>query len=425
MLNKLMELILANDMIQKGDHIICAVSGGADSMALLWSMYLLKEKLGIQVSAAHFNHHLRGTESDRDESFVKNFCGFHDIPLYVGGEEIIPGEKGLEAAAREARYQFLCSLPGKIATAHTADDNAETVFMHLIRGTGLKGLGGISPKRGNIIRPMLLVTRQEVEHFLKDNYISNIEDSSNRSDDFLRNRIRHNLIPILREENPKISENITQMALRLRLDEAYLTNKTSLYFTNDVAKIREMEPSIRYRVLQSILVEYGVHEPDTHHVELLEKVLFSGRPSAKANFPNGITIGKVNNHLEKIDISIEDWEIPLQPGSYVDFSQWNLRISCDVGTNPQKKYSAFTVKTQGPVCLRNRRPGDVIHLSGGSKSLKKLMIDRKIPAALRNQLPVVADDLGLIGVGTIGFDLNRYCDEMPAIEICFENIPVS
>ena len=148
MQNKLCSFLREQKMVEPGDRIICAVSGGADSVALLFALYLLKDKLEIQLEAAHFNHHLRGEESDRDEAFVKDLCDRYDIPLHLGGAEVKARKKGLEAAARDARYAFLKSLDGKIATAHTADDNAETVLMHLIRGTGLKGLGGIMPING-------------------------------------------------------------------------------------------------------------------------------------------------------------------------------------------------------------------------------------------------------------------------------------
>ena len=166
MLSKLRTFSRQQNLITPGDSIVCAVSGGADSMALLWALYLLKDEWDLNLSAAHFNHRLRGAESDRDEAFVRDFCAGYGIPLYVGSGEIVPGKKGLEAAARDARYAFLRTLPGKVATAHTADDNAETILMHLVRGTGLKGLGGISPTSGNVIRPMLNVTRADVEGFL-------------------------------------------------------------------------------------------------------------------------------------------------------------------------------------------------------------------------------------------------------------------
>ena len=230
MLNKLTAFLRRHDMVQPGDTVICAVSGGADSVAMLFGFYLLKEKLDITLEAAHFNHHLRGAESDRDEAFVKDFCHRYDIPLHLGGGEVKPGKKGLEAAAREARYAFLRSLPGRIATAHTADDNAETVLLHLIRGTGLKGLGGITPVSGNVIRPMLGITRQEVEEFLEEWCLRHIEDSSNAGDDFLRNRVRHKIMPLLKEENPRIGENLSAMALLLRLDEEALSRQAELKF---------------------------------------------------------------------------------------------------------------------------------------------------------------------------------------------------
>ena len=153
MLNKIQEMLTRYQMVSPGDTVYCAVSGGADSMALLWGMYLLREKLSIHLAAAHFNHGLRGEESDGDEVFVREFCRKYEIPLAVGSGKVEAGKKGLEAAAREARYRFFHTLPGKIATAHTADDNAETVLLHLIRGTGLKGLGAISPTMGNVSAP--------------------------------------------------------------------------------------------------------------------------------------------------------------------------------------------------------------------------------------------------------------------------------
>ena len=181
MQNKLLKFIREQDLVSPGDRIVCAVSGGADSVAMLFAFYLLKDNLQISLEAAHFNHHLRGDESQRDADFVRDFCHRYDILLHVGGAVVQPGKKGLEAAARDARYAYFATLDGKIATAHTADDNAETILMHMVRGTGLKGLGGIAPKRGNLIRPMLAVTRQDVEDFLAEWCLPHVEDSSNES----------------------------------------------------------------------------------------------------------------------------------------------------------------------------------------------------------------------------------------------------
>ena len=258
MLNKLREFSRQQGLIQPGDSIVCAVSGGADSMALLWALYLLKEEWDLDISAAHFNHHLRGAESDRDEAFVREFCDGYGIPLHVGSGHIVPGKKGLEAAARDARYAFLRTLPGKIATAHTADDNAETLLMHLVRGTGLKGLGGIMPQNGNVIRPMLSITRQEIEDFLTEYAVDHITDSSNNGDDFLRNRIRHHVMPLLKEENPRLSQNLSAMALRLRLDEEALSRQAAFEGAPQVEVLRNMAPAVRARALEKFLKDSGV-----------------------------------------------------------------------------------------------------------------------------------------------------------------------
>ena len=250
MLNKLEQFARRYNMVSPGDTVVCAVSGGADSVALLFALYLLKEKWQITLEAAHFNHHLRGSESDRDEAFVRDFCDRYDIPLHIGGGDVIPGKKGLEAAARDARYAFLNTIPGKIATAHTADDNAETVLLHLVRGTGLKGLGAISPVNGKLIRPTLSVTRQDVEDFLSEYHLSHIEDSSNRTDHFLRNRIRHQVMPLLKAENPSLAENLSAMALRLRQDEAALDRLATIQPMPSVDELKAMAPAVRSRVLE-------------------------------------------------------------------------------------------------------------------------------------------------------------------------------
>ena len=290
MLNKLTAFIRRYDQIHPGDRIVCAVSGGADSVALLFGLYLLQEKLQFTLSAAHFNHQLRGEESDRDERFVRTLCDRYDIPLSVGTAPVKPGDKGLEAAAREARYAFFHTLPGKIATAHTANDNAETVLLHLVRGTGLGGLGGINPVNGKIIRPMLSVTRQEVLCFLQEYCLQFITDSSNDTDLFLRNRLRHHVMPLLEGENPRLAENLSAMALQLRQDEAFLQQSAAERNTLEICALRKMAPALRVRVLEAFLKENGVREPETPHLNLMEALVFSEKPSARAQLPGGITV---------------------------------------------------------------------------------------------------------------------------------------
>lgn len=419
MLNKLTAFIRQYDMIHPGDRIVCAVSGGADSIALLFGLYLLKEKLGIYLEAAHFNHHLRGAESDRDEAFVRSFCDRYDIPLHVGSAQVQPGRKGLEAAAREARYGFLQTLPGKIATAHTADDNAETVLMHLIRGTGLKGLGGIMPVNGRIVRPMLQVTRNDVESFLDEYYVNHIEDSSNHGDDFLRNRIRHHVMPLLYQENPRLSENLSDMALRLRLDEGYLSQQADSVCVT-VPELRQQHPAVRCRVVEKFLKAEGVREPEQTHIAAVDGLLFSEKPSAKADLPGGITVSRSYDHLVVLRQAepLPETQLPC-PGK-LTVSGYRIRVfpAEEIINTPD----TFTVAISGNLILRPRRSGDTIRLSGGTKSLKKLFIDRKIPAAQRDSIPVLEDDAGLLAVYGIGANLARTANSLPAVTIKIENI---
>lgn len=419
MLNKLLSFVREQGMIRPGDRVVCAVSGGADSVALLFALYLLKEKLDITLEAAHFNHHLRGEESQRDEAFVAELCDRYEIPLHIGGGVITPGKKGLEAAARDARYAFFSRIPGKIATAHTADDNAETVLMHLVRGTGLKGLGGITPIHGNVIRPMLKVTRQDVESFLEEWCLSHIEDSSNETDAFLRNRIRHHVMPLLKKENPRIAENLSQMALRLRQDEEFLSEQANSTTLPPVESLKRMPKALRNRALEAFLKENGVKEPEDSHITLAESLLFSEKPSARASFPGGVTIAREYDRLvclpEKTEL--EETVLPC-PGEVL---LPGLRITCEPASEMVNTPETFTVCPVGEIRLRSRKSGDSIRLSGGSKSLKKLFIDRKIPAAQRQQIPVICDEKGILGVYSIGANWDRTTGEN-TVTIRFEKI---
>ena len=422
MLNKLLAFVRRYELLQSGDHVVCAVSGGADSVALLFAMYLLREKLNITVSAAHFNHRLRAEESDRDEVFVRELCARYDIALTVGSSEVLPGKKGLEAAARDARYGFLKALPGKIVTAHTADDNAETMLMHLIRGTGLKGLGAIAPANGNLIRPLLDVTRREVIAFLEEYNLQYVVDSSNETDQFLRNRIRHHIMPLFQQENPKIAENLSALALRLRQEEAALCQFANADVLPDVWELRAQLPAVRNRQIAAFLVKCGVSEPEAAHIALVEELIFSDKPSAKAVLPGGVLISRNYDRLEQ---SVEKKPLPTVsldcPGA-VTIPELGLRIVCSKASAPMDTPKCFTVMPSGQITIRCRQAGDRMQLSGGSKNLKKLFIDRKIPQNQRFHIPVVVDDLGVLGVFGIGANKARIAAGASAVEIRFEHI---
>ncbi len=418
MLSKLRSFVKEYGLIQPEDRVIAALSGGADSVALTFALYLLKEELGITLEAAHFNHRLRGEESDRDEAFARQFCDRYAIALHLGSAQVVPGKKGLEAAARDARYAFLRGLPGKIATAHTADDNAETVLLRLIRGTGLKGLGAIAPVSGNVIRPMLSVTRQEVEDFLAEYALPHVEDSSNGGDAFLRNRVRHDIMPLLRRENPRIGENLSELALGLRLDEEYLRGQLPAEAPG-VAQLQSMAPALRRRLLERFLKGNGVREPEQTHILQLETLVFHWNPSASMQFPGGITIGRQYDRLVRLQEPTALRTRQLACPGRTEIPELGGTVLCDQARSLEPETGAYLVHPQGALMLRCRIPGDAITLPGGTKTLKKLYIDRKIPASRRGLVPVLADEGGVIAVFGLGANENRRAQDLPAVRVRF------
>ena len=207
MIDKIFRHIKDNKLLSDGDTVVCGLSGGADSVGLLLALYELREKLGINVEALHVNHCLRGEESDRDEEFCCQLCSRLGIPFSAFRVDVksYAKEHSLsdEEAARKLRYGvFEANSQGKkIATAHNANDNLETVILNLARGSALKGMAGIPVRRNNIIRPLLTVSREEIEAFLSERGQEFVTDSTNLSDDYTRNKIRHKIIPLMNELN--------------------------------------------------------------------------------------------------------------------------------------------------------------------------------------------------------------------------------
>ena len=210
-------------MPKKGSAVLCAVSGGADSVCLLHWLYGLRTRLGLKLTAAHYNHNLRGEESRRDADFVRSFVETccPDVTLIVGSGDVsgqaARNKTGIEETAREMRYAFLQETARQvgatvIATAHNADDNAETVLLHLIRGSGLRGLTGIPPRRDNVVRPLLTTHRAHIEEYLRMYGLPHVEDSSNTDQRFARNRVRRQLLPLLKDMQSRLIDHMSRTA---------------------------------------------------------------------------------------------------------------------------------------------------------------------------------------------------------------------
>ena len=227
-------------------------------------------------------------------------------------------------------------------------------------------------------------------------------------------------MPLLKEENPRIGENLSAMALRLRLDEEALSRQAEFEILPTVEQLKAMDPAIRSRCLDAFLKKCGVREPEQTHIAAAEKLLFSDKPSARVSLPGGVTIARRYDRLEKLENGNipEDAVLP-SPGE-IQWDGW--RVVCEKAAEIRQDSHCFTVKTVGPVTVGSRRSGDELRLSGGTKSLKKLFIDRKIPAAERSRIPVLRDENGVLAAAGIGVNLDRAAEDLPAVTIRFEQI---
>lgn len=414
MKNNVLSHLLTVPLLQKGDTVTCALSGGADSVAMTHLLWSLRDSLGITVRACHLNHHLRGEQSDADAAFCADFCEKLGIPLTIGDADVAArmaqtGES-MEEAARACRYAFFAEQPGLVATAHNANDNLETVLMALVRGTGLKGLCGIPPKRANIIRPLLNCTREEILAYLSENGLSYREDETNAKDDCLRNRLRHRVVPLLKEENPSLFAAASKMAFSLREDETYLQQKAdALLAAADRGKgrylaklLRDAPTPVRRRAIRSVLSDLGVPKLAAAHLLAVESLLMHAHPSKRVSLPAGVIASRrydllcfaaapSGGVLAAITVPCP-FDVILSDGARLALvpADDGARIRADA--------------LNGALLIRPRKTGDALRLSGGRKSLKSLMIDRKIPRQDRENCPVLECDGRVIAAMPIGID---------------------
>ena len=418
MKNKVLEIMQKNDMIQRGDMVIVALSGGADSVCLLHVLNSLKGELGIFISAAHVNHLLRGKESERDEAFVRKLCKEWNIELSVARVDAKKFAeehgKSIELAGREIRYAFFDKLTetmtqAKIATAHTLSDNMETALFNIARGTSLKGLCAIPPVRDNVIRPLIEVTRDEVEEYLKERKIEFVTDSTNLSDGHTRNFIRHHIVKDLRTINPSIERAFQRLIQSVREDEGFIANLADEVMRECVSPSGEImrEPfqsypkALRSRVvlLQAKLVA-GIQLENQHVEAILDRNFTRGTINLSKDFCAEVTGSVIRFVPQKPPVPIrEEWQVTLKmPVTKLPDGRM-LKVRECTGEeltegqiiNKILIYSGAEYDTINGTILRNRREGDRFRQKGrmGSKSLKKLFNEEEIPVEQRDNLAIL------------------------------------
>ncbi len=394
-------------------EVTVALSGGADSMALLYALISLKEKLNINLSAAHLNHMIRGEEALRDEEFVKAQCERLGVKLFCERADIpkIAKENSLstELAARKIRYEFLERVAkGFIATAHTASDNLETVIFNLSRGTASGGLGGIPPKRDRIIRPLILCSRAQIEDYCKENNIPFVTDSTNLTDDYTRNKIRHNIVTVLKEINPSVEQSVLRMSQNLREDSDFLDSLAEEYITKNteadgklgIAGFSELHTSVAKRVIKGYmqLRRSDISLENIHINAILSLTVSGGKTSIPKNcyatvFDNKLFIDENEKTAENTEFKVEFEECSrevLKKLQKINNLLLNNSLDCD--------------KIKGKLVCRTRCAGDSIRLKnrGCTKSINKIMSENKIPLEIRDKIPVLQDDDGVIWIYGIG-----------------------
>lgn len=398
-----------------GATVLCAVSGGADSVYLL---HRLRE-LGVPVECAHFNHMLRGAESDRDEDFVRGLCAELDIRAHFGRGDVaaFAAKMGLgtEDAARKLRYEFLERTADEtgaavIATAHTADDNAETMLLNLARGSGLRGLCGIPERRGRIIRPILDTTRREIESYLSERGIAHVEDSSNAGDDYARNRIRHRAVPALESVNPEFARAASRAAALLRRDEEYLSGLAQAFVEShpDGLPCRELLELPLPVSTRALRLASGTSLSERQVESALE--LAGGKGLGFLSLPG--TRLKRELGLLSFGAAEEPARMPereLVTEGETEIPEAGLRLRCrrlEAAGEIHSSLNTFFFKCEnicGTITCTPRRDGDKIRLSGRgcTKKLKELFLERGLSASERDAVPVLRDGLGPIAV--VGF----------------------
>ncbi|MCY3551614.1 MAG: tRNA lysidine(34) synthetase TilS [Candidatus Poribacteria bacterium] len=444
--------ILRHAMIENGETVIVAVSGGADSLALLYGLHALRTQLNCQLHVAHLNHCLR-SDADADADFVQQHATNLELPCTIGRADVPLLMKqwklSVEASARRARYQFyedICTQirATKVALGHHRDDTAETVLMNLIRGSGTTGLKGIAPVRDvKFIRPLADFTRQQIEAFLTSMGLVQRQDSTNTDTRYLRNRIRHELIPLLeRDYNPNIKTGLSRTADVLGTESEYLdtvareafevcriqdsteieTSIKSGSVVLDSAKLRQYHIAVQRRVLRRSFAEMSGYTGDLYftHCEAMLSIVEGESPNTVLALPNGLRFRRVYQYLifeanagsrSPVPAEMENFAYPLAVPGKVSITPLKAEITVELGniqsreapTLPDGKFEAVfdyeklkemfanpSLDTL-PLTVRNRRQGDRFRPYGmqGTKKLKDFLMDAKVPRYERDSVPLL------------------------------------
>ncbi|WP_102399467.1 tRNA lysidine(34) synthetase TilS [Haloimpatiens massiliensis] len=425
MLQKVLSTIDEYQMFKKGDKVIVGVSGGPDSMCLLHMLYLLKEKLHIEIVVAHINHCLRGNEADDDERYVKEYCKKINVQYYSKRIDInsIALEQNIscETAGRDARYNFFYELKNKlvaqkIAVAHNANDQAETVLMRIMRGTGLAGAVGIKPIRdGIVVRPIIKLTRKEIESYCNDNKINARIDKTNFESIYSRNKVRLELIPYIEKNfNNDIVSTINRFANILFKDNEYIdlvaSDKYKEYCTLEYGKIivrkelfKEHE-AILSRVIRIALkkLKGNLYNLETKHIYDIIHIQ-KGCTGKKINLPENLVAtnnyGDIHMYVNISTVNKEKKELTLEMDKKYLIKEKNLYLKIEIQTKEEEynlKGNNFTKyfdyeKVKGEITYRYRRQGDKFQPIGmrGTKKLKDIFMDLKVPKEERDEIPLI------------------------------------
>ncbi len=409
------DIVLSRELIPPGSRVLCAVSGGADSVCRL---HLIRSLGDAECFAAHFDHALR-PDSDRDARFVSELCREWGVPLLSERGDVRAHcrqtGQSAETAARQLRYEFLARAAETcgadlVATAHNKNDNAETVLFHMARGTGLRGLTGIPEKRGIYVRPLLHVSRAEIEAYLLDRDIPHVEDPTNARDDCARNYARHHVMPAMERLHPGALDNMDRMIRSLSEDEAYLRAMAREWLSSQgeelsVSELRGLPFSLAARALRLWLGEDLTRE----RIQAV-LALCSAGPSARADLPGGSVYRRygVLTRTPPSGGALPPRE--LFPGQTLHLPEAGMQaecILCEAGEEIQNSFNIFSFSCDnicGKLTVACRRPGDRTDLLGrdGTRSVKKLLMERKIPRERRDLVPVIRDEQGVLALYGVG-----------------------